>query len=410
MIDYYEALEILSQPIRASDLPHSLDHMRRLVEALDNPQHAYPCVVTAGSVGKGTTCHQIAALMNDHLNVGLFTSPHLHSFRERFVINGQMITQVDLTAGLQIVNQAAKKLVTYYSTFELATALALWWFRQQAVDIAVLEIGIGGRYDAVNIVHNTLAVITPIEYEHAAMLGGTLESIASHKAGIIQAQGYAIAAPQVAEVEALLREEASSQQATMTIEPLSTLAVKACANLIQRGIIPTIALPDTSPDVQLMGRMERRSLDGKTILIDGAHTPNSAKRLRAAIEQLNPTATVQLIIGMLRDKSVHDFLAEFDHPRFQITLTQTSSHRALTADEIGQTAALKQAQIAIQPDFQTAVDEALKASSTLIVITGSLRTAALTREILGLLDADALYESRRTRAIFEGKNYLAKLK
>jgi folylpolyglutamate synthase/dihydrofolate synthase len=127
--------------------------MRRLLDALSHPEQAYPAVVVAGSVGKGTTCHQIASLMNTHLKVGLYTSPHLHIFRERFVINGQMIAQAELIEGVQAVQQAAANLDTHYSTFEQATALAVWWFRQQAVDIAVLEIGIGGRCDKARWVH-----------------------------------------------------------------------------------------------------------------------------------------------------------------------------------------------------------------------------------------------------------------
>ncbi|MBA3871573.1 MAG: hypothetical protein H0X30_20700 [Anaerolineae bacterium] len=408
-MDYSGALKIISQPIRATELPHTLDPMKRLLAAVDNPERAYPCMVVAGSVGKGTTCHQIASLMNDHVKVGLYTSPHLHSFRERFSINGKHISQTEFITGVEIVQEAAVQLDTHYSTFELATALALYWFRQQKVDIAVLEIGIGGRYDAVNAVTNTLAVITPIEREHAAMLGGTLTSIATHKAGIIQPHGYAIAAPQVPEVETVLRHEAISQQANLSFEPIESLAVAACANLMQRHIIADYLLPLMSPPVHLAGRMEQIEQDDKTLLIDGAHTPTSARHLRAAIYQIAPASSVSLIIGMLRDKSVQDFLAEFDSPNFYITLTQTSNHRALTTDEIQQTAALEHASISIQPDLQTAIHNAIQDTNPLIVITGSLRVAALAREMLGQLDEDELEEAHITRAIFEGKNYLSKL-
>ncbi len=408
-MDYSDALKIIAQPIRATHLPHTLDHLKRLLAALDNPEKTYPCVVVAGSVGKGSTCHQIAALMNDQLKVGLYTSPHLHSFRERFAINGHLISRMEFIATVEIVQKAAADLDTHYSTFEMATALALYWFRQQAVDIAVLEIGIGGRYDAVNAVSNALAVITPVEREHAAMLGGTLAAIASHKAGIIQPHGFAIAAPQVAEVEAVLRHEAASQQAAITFESLDTIAVAACDNLMQRGIIPTVPLPP-EPPIHLPGRMEQIERHGKTLLIDGAHTPGSARRLRATIEQIAPGMFVPLIIGMLRDKSVHDFLAEFDTSHFHITLTQASSHRALTADEIQQTADLQHAGITLQPDLHTAINHALEDLDALIGITGSLRIAALAREILGLLDGDELEEAQLTRMIFEGKDYLTKLR
>src|SRR5205085_1394141 len=105
-----------------------------------------------------------------------------------------------------------------------------------------------------------------------------------------------------------------------------TLAVAACANLMQRGIIPTFPLPNVSPDVHLSGRMEQIERDGKKILIDGAHTPASARRLRAVIDRIAPSSPVHLVIGMLRDKSAHDFLTEFNESRFHITLTQAPSH------------------------------------------------------------------------------------
>ncbi len=409
-MDYFEALQAICQPIRATALPHSIEHVKRLLGSIGNPQQAYPSVVVAGSVGKGTTCHQIAALMGDHLKVGLYTSPHLHRFRERFSINGRIISQTEFTEGIEVIQQAAAHLDTHYSTFELATALTLWWFRQQAVDIAVLEIGIGGRFDAVNAVSNTLAVITPIEFEHAAMLGGTLPSIAHHKAGIIQPKGYAISAPQVPEVENVLREEVSIQNAAITFEPVVSLAVAACANLMQCQVIPTFSLPDHSPRVYLPGRMEQIDYHGKTFLIDGAHTPSSARRLRKMIEEIHSNIPVRIIVGMLRDKSAYDFLAEFDSQRFHITLTQTSNHRALSVNELQQTTDLHHAELTIQPDLHMAIEQALQGSEPLVVITGSLRMAALSREMLGLLNDDELEEAHKTRAIFEGQGYLTKLR
>lgn len=409
-MDYFDALQIICQPIRATALPHSLEHVKRLLDAIGNPERAFPCVVVAGSVGKGTTCHQIADLIGEHLKVGLYTSPHLHRFRERFSINGRIMSQAEFVEGIEVIQQAAAHLNTHYSTFELATALALWWFKQQHVDIAVLEIGIGGRFDAVNAVSNTLAVITPIEVEHAAMLGGTLSSIAHHKAGIIQPQGYTISAPQVPDVERVLNEEARIQKAALSFEPADTLAIAACTNLMERQIIPSYALPAKSPAVHLPGRMEKIDYQGKTIIIDGAHTPSSARRLRTAIEELDSTGPVRIIVGMLRDKSAHEFLAEFNAQRFHITLTQIASHRTLNVNELQQTTDVNHADVTIQPDLQTAVQEAYQSSEPLVVITGSLRMAALSREMLGLLNNEELDEARKTRVIFEGQGYLNKLR
>ena len=168
-----------------------------LLEAIGNPHKRLSAIVVAGSTGKGTTCHQIAQLLHaPGSKVGLYTSPHLHSFRERFVINNQIISQEAFIEAANVVIISASKLPHHYSTFEQATALALWWFDQQQTDIVVLEIGLGGRWDAVNVVNNILALFTPIELEHAAMLGSTLESIAGYKAGIIKPDGEAITVTQ----------------------------------------------------------------------------------------------------------------------------------------------------------------------------------------------------------------------
>ncbi len=408
-MDLPEALQAICQPIRATDLPHSLDHMHSLLDALGSPQQAFPSVVVAGSVGKGTTCHQIAALLNNNLKVGLYTSPHIHRFRERFAINGELISKSNFIRGVEVVQQAVIKLGSQYSMFEMATALALWWFRQQAVDIAVLEIGIGGRYDAVNVVANKLAVILPIEHEHTAMLGGTLVSVATHKAGIIQPQGYAIAAPQTPEVADVLQHEAAKQQAEITFKPVGTLALAACANLMQRRIVPIFPLPEIPPVVHLPGRMEKIRFVNKTLLIDGAHTPSSARHLRAVIDRMSSGKPVRMIVGMLRDKSAKAFLTSFDDSQFHITLTQPSNHRALSPQALQHSASLELAQITIQPDLKTGIDQALQASEQLIVITGSLRMAGLTRETLGLLDAAELEEAQLTRTIFEGADYLKRL-
>lgn len=409
-MNFEQALHAISQPIRANALPDSLAHMHQLLELLGNPQQAYPSVVVAGSVGKGTTCHQITSFLDGHLKVGLFTSPHLHSFRERFSINGRRITQTEFTNAVSVIQEAVAQTSNIYSTFEMSTALALWWFRQQTVDIAVLEVGIGGRYDAVNTVDNTLAVITPIELEHAAMLGGTLASIASHKAGIIQPHGYAITAPQSTEVEQVLRHEAAKQQANLQFEPVNQLAITACHNLARRGIIPPLDLATTAPTITFPARMEKITIARQTWLIDGAHTLTSAQRLRTEIDHLAPNKPVRVIIGMLRDKAVHEFISVFDNPQFQIVLTQLPSHRAINAQDIYDTLPQHRAKVKVETDLQAALEQAQSATESMIVVTGSLRTAALSRELLGLLTENEREEALLTRNIFEGADYLSKLR
>lgn len=415
MQDYLNALRAICQPVRAADFHWSLEPTRHLLAELGSPQRDFLTVVVAGSVGKGTACHQLASLLSlkgGKLRVGLYTGPHLHTFRERLIIDGQIISREAFTAGVNAIHTAAEKLPYRYSTFELATALALWWFAERGVSIAVLEVGIGGRWDAVNSVENVMALITPIEREHAAMLGGSLMTIAWHKAGIIRPGGQALSVEQPSVVEDVLREEAAQKGAALDFLGSDVIAGAACDNLLRRGLIaPRLNTQNEKQRIQaelLPARLEQITLDGRSILIDGGHTALAAKRLRGRIDETaGMDAPVRVIVGMFRDKAVRDYLSAFDEPRFHIIVTIAPGHRAFRPEALAAEAGLTAAQVKIVPDL----GDALKSGGTeaLTVICGSLRVAGLARELLGLLDGELLAEARATREIFEGMDYLRRL-
>jgi dihydrofolate synthase/folylpolyglutamate synthase len=425
---YFDALKTICQPVSASDYPRSLTPMRHLLNALDDPQRQFPSVVVAGSVGKGMTCHHIARLLRSAgLKVGLYTSPHLHSFRERFSIDGNTISQETFIEGVTVVREAVKEARErtdnpgFYSTFEQATGLALWWFAQQDIDIAVLEIGLGGRWDAVNAVPNALAVFTPIESEHVAMLGGSLQTIAWRKAGIIRNEGYAITGRQSATVMTTLQHETSHKRAVLLRtdagqdaypqESAAFLAVAAYQNLLSRKIISRNGFFPSTERISLPGRLEQVKVNERDVLIDGGHTPLAAKALRDTIDHLvRPYQRVRLVIGMLQDKAAGEYLSEFDSPQFHLILTQAPGHRALTPQALLERARLEEASIQVEPDLSDALDELYADEDSLFVVAGSLRMAAAAREAYGLLPADEVAEARATRAIFEGDEYLAKLR
>lgn len=424
--DYYNALRSICRPIHASAYPRSLAPMRHLLNALDDPQRAFPAVVVAGSVGKGTTCQHIARLLRaGGQKVGVYTSPHLHSFRERIVINGEKIGQEAFIEGAEAVCSAISSVnhrfsPTLYSTFEQTTALALWWFAQQRVDLAVLEIGIGGRWDAVNAVPNTLAVFAPIESEHLSMLGGSLQSIAWQKAGILRSEGWAISVQQTNTVAAALQHEADQKRArllylengkdTSPQESAAYLAVKVYQNLLERRVFNRSVFRITREEIVLPGRMEQARVGGRSILIDGGHTPLAAHALRDTVESmLKPGQRARLVIGMLRDKAAEAYLTLLDSARFHIVLTQAPGHRAFTPELLARSAVLEHAHVEIQPNLSAALAQAQTSSEALFVIGGSLRMAAAAREAYGLLTEDELAEAQATRTIFEGDDYLAKL-
>lgn len=403
---YLNALSSLIQPIRATDFPRPLEPMHRLLAALDHPEQAFDSIVVAGSVGKGTACLQLAsALHQSGLKVGLYTGPHLHSFRERFMVDSTPITYDSFIRGVAAVQQAEQNLSDTYSTFERATALALWWFREQGVQQAVLEIGIGGRLDAVNAVANRLAVLLPIEMEHAAMLGGSLASIASHKAGIIQSNGLALSVEQVPEVATIIRAEAQAKQASLKFARVNDL-VKTALEYV--GV--SFSVSNSQLPVQLPGRLEVIERGSQSIVIDGAHTARSAERLRAFVdERFGNSVPIRVIAGILRDKSPSAVLSPLDNPRFRIILTTAPGHRAVPADELQSSAKLSHASVEAIPSLESALASIASAPEPVQMVMGSLRMAAVARESLGLLSPEELAEAQATRALFEGESYMGRL-
>ncbi|HUN05360.1 MAG TPA: hypothetical protein PLQ56_02105 [Aggregatilineales bacterium] len=403
---YLNALSSLIQPIRTTDFPRPLEPMHRLLAALDHPEQAFDSIVVAGSVGKGTACLRLAsALHQTGLKVGLYTGPHLHSFRERFMVDSTPITYDSFIRGVAAVQQAEQNLSDTYSTFERATALALWWFREQGVQQAVLEIGIGGRLDAVNAVANRLAVLMPIEMEHAAMLGGSLASIASHKAGIIQSNGLALSVEQVPEVATVIRAEAQAKQASLKFVPVNDL-VKTALEYVG---VPFSASNSLLP-VQLPGRLEVIERGSQSIVIDGAHTARSAERLRSFVdERFGNSVPIRVIAGILRDKSPSAVLSPLDDPRFRIILTTAPGHRAVPAEELQSSAKLSHASVEAIPSLESALASIASAPEPVQMVMGSLRMAAVARESLGLLSPEELAEAQATRALFEGESYMGRL-
>ena len=177
-----------------------LDRMRALLLALGQPETSFPCVLVAGTKGKGSTVAMISACVQAAgLRAGRYTSPHLVNWRERTCIDARPISTQAVIALAEPIRDAVDRLsprLGQPTTFEVGTAFALLYFARERVDLGVLEVGTGGRFDATNLADPLVSVITPISYDHTATLGNTLESIAWHKAGILRSGRTAIAAPQ----------------------------------------------------------------------------------------------------------------------------------------------------------------------------------------------------------------------
>ena len=185
--DSVQFLYALGNEIKSAKL--GLERIRAVLEALGNPERACRVVHVAGTNGKGSTCAMIEAGLRDAgIRTGLFTSPHLIEPTERIQVGGIPVTQTDFERAFNVVHETAEKLDLdcHPTYFETVTAMAFRWFREMRVHTSVIEVGLGGRLDATNVVEPALTVITPIDFDHEAYLGHTIEAIAGEKAGILK--------------------------------------------------------------------------------------------------------------------------------------------------------------------------------------------------------------------------------
>ena len=215
-MSYRETVQYL-YGLQQHGIKFGLDNITNLLSALHNPHKAFPSVHIAGTNGKGSTSAIIASLLQSAgLRVGLFTSPHLVSFTERIRINGEQITEHDVIQLAEEVRGVVSRSAGFSPTFfEVVTAMALLYFERKKTDIAVIEVGMGGRLDATNILTPEVSVITNISFDHKEFLGRTLGEIAFEKAGIIKKGIPVVASLQEPEAKAVIEKRAEEEEAEL---------------------------------------------------------------------------------------------------------------------------------------------------------------------------------------------------
>lgn len=402
----------------------NLDRMRALLAALDDPQQHYPSVVIAGTKGKGSTCALLEAILRAAgYRTALYTSPHLHSFRERIQIDRRLIPQDVFVAYVERLKPIVARLATAPTFFELATTLALWYFAEQRVDIAVLEIGLGGRYDSVNVVTPRVSAITPVSFDHMAVLGNTIEEIAWNKAGIIKPGVPVAIAPQRPAAEAVIRQEASDLSAPLWRAdaegaralmdasgelwrypvPINaaTVALGGAHQLINARLAVTIALLLRAqgwrlPDAALAdglrtahwpGRFEMIGRD-PLIVVDGAMNEESALCLRDALHTLYYRRLI-LVLGTSRDKDIGGIARALVPEAAAVVLTRSYHPRAAPVELLEQHVRPwlpANAPLITTHDVPPALEAArrLAGPEDCICVTGSLFPVAAAREALGV--------------------------
>ena len=353
-----------------------LDSMRRLVSALDLPPQRF--IHVAGTNGKGSTCAMIASVARaGGLRTGLFTSPHLVSYRERIQIDGELISEHAVATGLEKIREIIEAWDPHPTFFEITTALALDYFAQQGTDIIVLETGMGGRLDATNVVTPLVSVITPIALDHQQWLGQTIAEIAGEKAGIIKPGVPVVSARQLPDAAAVLRSHGpvemvehphTSSPLALSGEHQQHNAALALAALRSAGF-------DFSPEVILLGlaqttwpaRFQNLRPD---FIIDGAHNPAGAEALVRTWRQTFPNQKARLIFGAVGAKDIRRVLEQLLSIATRIHCVTLKSPRAMPAAEIAALVQTIDPQIPI--DQTGSLKEAMDAAAGPTLLTGSL--------------------------------------
>ncbi len=426
-MDYPQSLEFINsfinyEKINSFDYPEAfkLDRMRALAKELGNPQKSYDSILVAGSKGKGSIAAILSSILRmENFRVGLYTSPHLMDVRERIQVNGLLISESRFVESAhcirKILDTAAwrKNPPTY---FEILTAMAFYHFKQMKVQLAVLEVGLGGLYDSTNIVQAKAVGLGPISLEHTDKLGKTISKITVQKCGVIKGREAVVSAPQTDEAWAVIQKAASENEATLVRVgkeikiftrdygedyqkfdcrgPLgdyfdlilrllgahqmdnAAVAIGLAKSLEKktRLKISDAAVRKGILDASWPGRLEKISDSPGVVVLDGAHHPES---VRAAVEGLKRHfhfRKLMVVLGVSQDKDLEGILRELLPAAHTFFLTQSTHERARTAESIALGIESFKGEIILESDFRMAVKKArsLAEAHDLIFITGSL--------------------------------------
>ncbi len=403
---------------------------RRLLRALGDPHRALTCVHVGGSKGKGSVCTLVASAAEAAgLRTGAYTQPHLHSFRERFAIDGRVIEPQAFADLCQRLAPHVDSLTAShrqdgpYSTFELATVLALLWFAEQQVDLAVIEVGLGGRLDATRVIDPAVVGLTTIVLEHTRVLGDSLEAIAREKAGIIKPRLPVVVAAQSDEALGVFQEVCEAQAAPLTaVQPLdwegsawrearplmmvrapdgggslpvglvgphqrqnAAVAWHICRELADQGLsIDRGAIRAGFGAAVWPGRLEVVAGDPLTI-VDGAHTPEAIEAIVRGLREVFGVQRGPVIFGALRDKRVPSMLEALRGYAAPLILVKPEHPRGWTPERMVRRYGLTDP-AAIASTVAEALREARAAhrAGQAVLATGSLAVAADVRAAAGV--------------------------
>ena len=433
--------ELASTPSHKFDLAY----VREMLEALGHPERRFAAVLIAGTNGKGSMAATLASILQvAGYTTGLYSSPHLVRINERIRVNGEMISDVEFGSIYDRVERTAQQLLAagklpwHPSFFEMLTVMAFEYFASVGIEIAVLEVGMGGRLDATNVVDPVISVITDISLDHQKYLGDTIAEITREKAGIIRRNGLVVTLPQHPQANdvighSVIEREARAVSAVQYVPPVSPGAAEFLAGRTVaahgRSRYPLMVMgEEIAVDSPLVGRHQLRNIalaitaaeelgqfgfkisarqveqgirqthwpgrfqvvppsaatGTREMVLDVAHNPAGAWALRSALSENFPGRELTLVFAAMRDKAVQEIAAILFPVAEHVVVTNVANPRAASTGELLQAGSRTGAQISAEETVPAALARAQQMGSAhgVVVVTGSI---FLVGEVMGAL-------------------------
>ena len=437
---YAEVEDALLSRWPETRLEPSLDRIRAFTELLGDPQHTYPAIHLTGTNGKTSTARMVDTLLRAmELRTGRFTSPHVERMSERICVDGEPLSDEafvrafnDVAPYTHLVDASEAHPLSF---FETIVGMAYAAFADAPVDVAIVEVGMGGVWDATNVIDAAVAVVLPIAVDHATYLGGTPEAIAVEKAGIIKPGSFAVLAQQSPEAAEVLLRQAAEVGATVAREgqefgvvsrvpavggqSVTLQGLRATydevflplygAHQAQNAVVALAAVEafvgeDALDDALVRGAFAEATSPGRlevvrrspTILLDAAHNPHGAEATAAALDESFRFSPLIGVIGVMADKDHEGVLAAFEPHLAHLICTQNSTDRALPAERLAEAAVeiYGEDRVTVVPSLSDAIDQAAALAeagealgdpmgSGAVLVTGSVVTVGEARHLLG---------------------------
>ena len=414
-MEYLDVLKRLYVERPHSKVKLGLYRIKELLERLGNPHKDYPVIHITGTNGKGSASRIVQAILTESgKRVGLYTSPHLYTFKERISVDGEMITEKEVVDLFAEINPHAKKMDDKGeefspSFFEFVTAMAFLYFKEKKVDVAVVEVGLGGRYDATNVVNPSITAITTVDLDHTMTLGNTLRQIAYEKAGIIKENVPVVVGEEKKDPLEVIQKIAEERNASVLLfnrdfrysektlrlnenrfdyfgrNVLNDLVLSLngkhqlrnasiSLRIIEEveGELKEVSVRKGLMNVKNPGRFEVFKRSGKTIVLDGAHNPAGAKALVESLRIYFPEEKMVGVIGILDDKDRESMMNYFKDVLGKVIITKPKSERAKNMEELFEIAKKYIQRTFFIEEPLKALERAFEEEEEVIVVAGSL--------------------------------------